>query len=131
MGAGGRQTVGSPSQVQPDVYNRFQSAVMEQQEAAGSRNEGMAGPDAYSAQMGNIQDAMVEAGGARTEGMAGGANAPNMPGNMENAVVEQSGANNAGMGGMEEMLERLRAEQAGQGKPREGIDMGPGRATRG
>ena len=131
MGGGGQATVGSPSQVQPDVYNLFQQAVMAQQEAAGTRNEGMAAPDAYSTQQGNAFDAMTQAAGARTEGMAGGANAPNMPGNAENAVVEQLGANDAGMGGMDEMMQRLRAEQQGQGKPRKGIDMGPGRATRG
>jgi hypothetical protein len=122
MGAGGQIQRGSASQITPNVYNRFQNAVMERQEAGGARVEGMAGRDQYMNSAPLYQE-MAAAGEAR-EGMLGPAlRDPQIRGRMENAVVQNTAANSAGMLGDAEVM--------GNGMmPERGMDMGPGRSNR-
>lgn len=134
MGAGGSIQGGSASQVTPNVYNRFQNAVMERQEAGGARTEGMAGRDAYMNSAPLYQE--MAAGGESREGMLGPSlNNPQLMGRMENAFVQNTAANNAGMlgdaevmgggmpGGRGPMGEEDRMEERG-------MEMGPGRSRR-
>lgn len=122
MGAAGRAQGVSPSQITPNVYNRFQNAVMERQEAGGARVEGMAGRDRYM-NSGPLYQEMAAAGEPR-EGMVGPTlRDPQIRGRMENAVVQNTSANNAGMlGDAEVMVNGM--------LPERGMDMGPGRSNR-
>lgn len=128
MGAGGGRE--GASQVTPNVYNRFQNAVMAQQEAAGARTEGMMGRDSYM-NAAPLDQAVATAGQQRAGMMGPDVQDPSIPGRMENAFVENTASNNAGMLGDIELIERLRAEENERKAMRGGgMEMGPGRSRR-
>lgn len=127
MGAGGSQ---SASQVTPNVYNRFQNAVMAQQEAAGSRTEGMQGRDRYM-NAAPLDQEIATAGQQRAGMMGPDFQDPSLAGRVNNAFTENTAANNAGMLGDSEVMSRLRAEEEERkATPSRGMDMGPGRSRR-
>jgi hypothetical protein len=105
----------SNQRIRSNTYENLQNMMLERQQAGGAQTGGMAMPPGATGE--NPFDSILASSGENKGGMFGQSMAQTDFGNLQNTALGERSENTDGMRPEEE-------------EP-EGIDMGPGRATRG
>lgn len=107
----------SNQRIRSNTYDSLQNMMLERQQAGGENTAGMARPPGTTGE--NPFDQMLASRGENKAGMTGNPMSQTDAANVDNSFLSDISSQTGGMNPEEEM------------EGPEGIDMGPGRATRG